>query len=162
MTIISLAKQKIKEANLLIKEKIPTYKEPIISYIKETKASSYWANIGNCNDGWGIHVSSLLFNKISPDKLEKRMLECMTHELLHTIPECQNHGKKFKHLCSLFYPLEVYSYREEFIEESLPKPKYLLKCSVCNYEYNYCRKPKYSAKNYVCKCGNRSLKLISI
>ena len=159
--ILSLAKQKIEEANLLIKEKIPSYKEPSISYLKETKASSYWANIGKCKDGWGIHISSLLFNGISPDKLEKRMLECMTHELLHTLPECQNHGKKFKYLCSLFYPLEIYSYKEELTAKSLPKSKYLLKCSVCNYEYRYYRKPRYSTENYVCKCGNRSLKLIS-
>ena len=162
----------IKESFIIIKEIHPNFILPNINYIKLTNAKSYWANIGrikNEENSWGIHLSKYNFSLIEYERDFHNMLySCMIHELIHTIPKCDNHGKKFKCICELIsqqYP-EYHPYKgEKFIKlkkENPQRPKYLLKCSVCNYEYKYCRKPKYSTENYVCKCGNKSLKLISI
>ena len=158
-------------ANSILKSIIPDYSFPHLEYIKWMNAKSYWANIGKIagkENVWGMHLSKLNFSLLK-DKcnFNKRMQDCILHELIHTIPECNNHKEKFKSICSLIthkYP-NLHPYKgENFVELKDEKsnsfsPKYLMKCSVCNYEYYYFRKPKYSIDNYMCKCGNKELKL---
>ena len=75
-----------------------------ISYIKITNATGYWANIGkDCNDNtrYGIHVSRI-FEKIPNEKdAILRLKSCLIHEIIHTIPGCENtHKGKFAKICN--------------------------------------------------------------
>ena len=156
----------IGEASNIIKEIYPEFLLPTIDYIKITNAKSYWANIGKTSTyGYGIHISKYLFNSIKNKSLLKdRFFGCIIHELIHTIPGCNNHKSKFKSICKQInknYPQYILQGNDKRIPLLfLSPPKYIMKCSVCNYEYYYFRKPKYPQEKYFCnKCGENQLKL---
>lgn len=160
----------LKNAYKILLEIIPNFQIPTISRIKLTNASSYWANIGrdiNTPDSFAIHISKT-FEKI-PDisKAKIRFQSCMIHEIIHTIPGCNNHGKKFKKVCHLInskYPEYQLQRTTSFEDFGIPKqtkiPKYICHCSNCNKEYIYFKKPKYPIFKYTCKCGSNKLELL--
>ena len=139
--------------------------KPNITYVKVTNAKSYWCNIKKESLGYRIHISKS-FELISDEKLaEERFCSSITHELIHTIPGCMNHGKKFKKICSILnnlYPklkLQTSTSGDDYgvkIEEKAPK--YIIKCNGCGKEYFYFRKPKYKLEDYsYTQCKNSTL-----
>lgn len=155
--------------NILL-DTIPNFKVPNISRIKLTNASSYWANIGrdrDIPDSFAMHISRT-FEKIpNPDRAEIRFHSCMIHEMIHTIPGCNNHGKKFKKMCSLVnkkypkYQIQTLTSSSEYgVDEESKTPKYICHCKDCNMKYFYFRKPNYDISRYICKCGKSNLELL--
>lgn len=155
----------------------PNYVEPGNINFIFTKAQSYWANIcqstgkaiGKHKD-FVIRIGSL-FNLISDEDLRiHRLNECMIHELIHTIPGCNNHGRKFKQLASrinLKYPkynIQTQTGVENYGITIAEQPKkYKIVCSHCGKTYYYTKKPKYSINEYQCSiCKSDKLKLIKI
>ena len=151
--------------NILI-ETIPNFKIPNISRVKITNASSYWANIGRDREtpnSFAIHISKT-FEKIpDPIRAENRFHSCMIHEMIHTIPGCNNHGKKFKRMCSLVnkkypkYQVQTSTSSEDYgIPRENKNPKYIIQCKECGKKYFYFKLPKYPISEYVCKCGKEN------
>lgn len=161
----------------VLKETYPPFIQPKINYYKLTNATSYWANIGKCKEdpnGYGLHISKL-FELIQDQKIaELKFYSCIIHEIIHTIPGCENnHGDKFNNICELInskypeYKIQT-SISNKYFKTDLPlnsnniQPKYILKCKSCGKEYFYFRKPRYDIKMYRCtvyNCGGK-LKLI--
>ena len=146
----ALIEQYIEDAKIIISRCYPSFIPPIIVKITISKARSYWAQIkhvdGNCYD---LKVSNL-FSEISDEHLlHKRLMSCMIHELIHTIPKCWNHGKVFKKMAALlnkYYPdFDIQTGTEGIafgIHESELKIKYVVKCSNCGTKSKYMRRPK--------------------
>ncbi|HIU26160.1 MAG TPA: SprT-like domain-containing protein [Candidatus Copromorpha excrementigallinarum] len=97
-------------------------------------------------------------------KCEERYIrETLAHEVLHTCPECQNHGKIWKEYAERMnkrygYNIKrVSSFEEMGLETPAQKPeiKYIIKCRKCGKEYPRqrftCVMKKIKA--YRCGCG---------
>ena len=155
-----------------ISKMYPAFKTPTINYVKVTNAKSYWANIGrdrNKPSGYGMHISRTFELIPDDEKAELRFKSCMIHEIIHTIPGCNNHGKKFKKICNIInkkfpeYKLQTKTSSEDFgVKREDKKPRYIVKCESCGKEYFYFRKPKYNIENYYCSCGKYKLKISNL
>lgn len=163
----------INNAHKVLKDVYLKYIEPNIWSIKITNATSYWANIGrdkSVKSRFGMHISRT-FEKIPDEQLAKLRFEtCMIHELIHTLPGCNNHGNNFKRIGRMVkrkypqYDICRCVSAEEFGVETKERPaRYIIKCEHCMHEYRYQRKPKYAVSEYKCsKCGSSELKLFSV
>lgn len=96
-------------------------------------------------------------------KAQIRLLSTITHELIHTIPGCMNHGSSFKYYAALVnerYPeLDIqrtHSMTEFGIKEK--EPTYIVQCGVCHRQWSYHRKPRCyeHLERYVCPICNLS------
>lgn len=164
----------IENAICVLSEVYPKFEKPNIWSVKITNATSYWANIGRdkkVRSRFGMHISKT-FEKIPDENLARLRFEtCMIHELIHTIPGCNNHGTNFKRVGYMVkrkypqYDISRCTSAEEFgvIPEEAKPAKYIIKCNHCKHEYNYRRKPKYAVSMYKCsKCGSNQLKLFCV
>lgn len=167
----------IENANKCLLSVYPTYKEPDNINIKFTKAEGYWAKICrsvsiNSSNEYNFNIQiGALFDKISDEKMRiLRLEECMIHELIHTIPRCNNHGPNFKRIAqriNIKYPrylIETQTATERYGLESTPiKKKYEIHCKDCGKIYYYGKKPRYDVSKYSCsKCGSDNLFLEKI
>lgn len=164
----------LNNGNKILKECLKSYNEPYIYKIEfKNKSKSYWAKVGkNSKEHFGYFLRiGGLFELIPDESIARNKFEStIIHELIHTIPGCMNHGKKFKRICNLVnykypqYKIQTSSSAEDFgIVESKPKVKYKIICSKCGKEYLYERKPKLDINRYRCSiCGNIKLELINI
>lgn len=147
---------------------------PKICEIKLTKASSYWANIQRIDGGkyYRLRVSSLVELIPSKELAQRRLEECMIHEMIHTMPGRFNHGEKFKAMCNKvnkkydgIYTIRTRNDCETYgiHREEKPKVKFEIKCEKCGKTYYYSRKPKYDISEYSCsKCGHKHLTIKNI
>ena len=164
----ALIEQYIDEAKIIISRCYPSFVPPTIVKITISRARSYWAQIkhvnGNCYE---LRVSNV-FNEIADEYLfHKRLMSCMIHELIHTMPKCWNHGTMFKRMAALinrYYPefdVQTGTVGEAFgIKEDVRVIRYVVKCANCGAESKYVRKPKIwqyiNKKNSpytCCRCG---------
>ena len=142
----ALIEQYIDEAKIIISRCYPSFVPPTIVKITISRARSYWAQIkhvnGNCYE---LRVSNV-FNEIADEYLfHKRLMSCMIHEVIHTMPKCWNNGTMIKRMAAL-----INRYYPEFV----------VKCANCGAESKYVRKPKIwqyiNKKNSpytCCRCG---------
>ena len=156
--------QCIDKANECLYSVYPRYKEPNYIDLEFSKAKTYWAKICksisfNDERNFTIRIGGL-FNLIKDrNKQLHRLQECMIHELIHTIPKCNNHGRNFKNMAiriAYKYP-EFNIQRETACEDFGIDPyerskKYAITCSKCGKQYYYCKKPKYHISQYKCTC----------
>lgn len=165
-----LIEEYIDNAKLIIDNCYSLFVPPTIVKITITKARSYWAQIKyvrkNCYE---LRVSNV-FNEIKNEQsFHNRLMSCMIHELIHTLPECWNHGKSFKTIANI-----VNKYHPEFniqtativkdvdIKESVLIIRYVVKCNNCGAESKYTRKPKIwqfletDSIPYYCRCCGKS------
>ena len=90
------------------------------------------------------------------------------HELIHCLPDCNNHGKEFKKYCTLINeklgynisrvgrPEEDYKKSNLEFKYELPKYKYIIKCESCHQIYYRQRMVKNFTKKYRCgKCRGK-------
>lgn len=89
------------------------------------------------------------------------------HELIHCMPYCNNHGKKFKENANLINKKLKYSIsrvgnkKEDFERSNLEyiediNYKYKIVCTKCNNSFYRNRLPKYFIKKYRCgKCNGK-------
>lgn len=160
--------------NQILHECLNSYCEPFIYKIEfKEKSKSYWAKIGRDskkNSGYFLRIGGL-FSLIPDENVAKiRFQSTIIHELIHTIPGCMNHGKRFKRICYLVnkkypqYKLQTSTGVEDLgIQLEEPIPKYKIICKCCGKEYLYQRKPKLAIDMYKCsKCGKSDLELVNI
>lgn len=85
------------------------------------------------------------------------------HELIHCLPECNNHGKYFKKYAKLindklgYNITRVGNKKEDFIKSGFqekfddePKSKYKIVCEKCNQTYYRQRLAKNFTRKYLC------------
>lgn len=85
------------------------------------------------------------------------------HELIHCLPECNNHGKYFKKYAKLindklgYNITRVGNKKEDFIKSGVqekfddePKSKYKIICEKCNQTYFRQRLAKNFTRKYLC------------
>lgn len=108
-----------------------------------------------CQDEYTIEISDrLLMDEVS----EEATFNTMIHELLHTCPDCMNHGKEWKHWANIINANTCYSIKrttscaEKGIEPIVKSPKYTVSCSGCNKKWYYNRAGTVVKKINRCKC----------
>lgn len=172
----SLIREYVTVAEQIINSCCPLH-PPVITTITISKAHSYWAQIKHVKDNhYELRVSEI-FNEITDEEqFHNRLLSCMIHEIIHTMPDCWGHGETFKKIASsinVTYPEfniatstdgTVYG-----IQDTNAIIRYIVKCANCGTESKYQRRPKvwkYVNKKtspYICcKCGKSKFKGIYI
>ena len=96
----------------------------------------------------------------------------MVHELIHTIPGCNNHGPNFKKYAGLInrhYPKynvsTYYKVDEEDSEVVSKTPKYIVTCETCgakSYFYRKCKTLDIISRCTCKKCKNSNFKVESL
>ena len=94
------------------------------------------------------------------------------HEIIHCLPDCNNHGKEFKRYCKLINeklgynisrvgrPEEDYKKSNLEFKQEIPAFKYVIECENCKQIYYRQRMAKNFTKKY--RCGKCRGKLIVI
>ena len=167
----------IDNANTCLYSIYKNYIEPRDIVIQFTKAKSYWAMItrSTCKPigkqlDFMIKISSLFDDIIDSGLRKLRLEECMIHELIHTIPGCNNHGTKFKRLAYRIgckypqYKIETQTSGERFgLPEYEPKYRYEIVCKHCGKSFYRCKKLKKPLTEYLCgNCGSDNLEIKNI
>lgn len=119
-----------------------------------------------CQDEYVIEISNrLLDDSIS----EEATFNTMIHELLHTCPNCMNHGKEWKKWADVINRNTKYNIKrttscaEKGIESVSRFPKYTVTCDICNAEWHYNRAGNVIQNLNRCKCpycNKRSLSYV--
>lgn len=147
---------------------------PTIVSVRISNACSYWGRIGRVRgtNAFKLSISREFERIVDVDLAQRRLEECLIHELIHTMPGRMNHGPKFKQICYLVnnkysgkYNIQTRtSYEDygEFIKREETKPKYEIVCPHCNRTYYYKRLPKYDISRYNCACGKDGLTIKNI
>lgn len=114
-----------------------------------------------CQDEYIIEISNrLLADEIS----EEATFNTMIHELLHTCPDCMNHGKRWKHWADIINSNTKYnikrtsSCQEKGIESISNMPKYTVTCNICNAKWYYNRAGRVVENINRCKCPYCNIK----
>lgn len=137
---------------------------PTIKEIKLVNSTSYYGEIQRKNNEYILRLSNV-FNNIEEKESLIQLQNTITHEYIHTLKGCWNHGDKFKKwrnkILKDFAPIDIIrdtsSHKEAF--NNLKTPKYIIKCEECEKEYLFYRKPKYSISDYTCSvCHSDNLK----
>lgn len=163
---IGMIEQNIDKAIDIIKEVYPQFNYLGFGKIKisRSRTTHAYVTLNRRTNTFEELTVSNIFNEFKDDNIAKeKLLITLVHELLHTIPGCQDHKGKWKVLADLvnkkhplfnigrtdsFYP---YLKDEEFTKAMKTKEAtWRLRCPVCGKVYKYTRKPKYSGRAYVC------------
>lgn len=161
-----------------IKSSYPAlYYTPHIKEIHLTNATGYFAQIKSVNNGqhYDLMVSKNIFEAIQDDcKQHTELVNTITHELVHTINKCWNHGPNFKRIANYLNSVSkgllniTTTTRASDLGldiSKVKKIKYKVICTHCGHEYMYTRKPKHNINDYVCSvCGfsGDSLQLVEL
>lgn len=86
------------------------------------------------------------------------ILNTLIHELLHTLPNCQNHGPQWKAYGKKIHKMtgiEISRLGELPIPASQLNYKYVIKCTNCGKEYGFARMSKVlnNLAYHNCGCG---------
>lgn len=114
------------------------------------------------NNKFTIEISGFALR----DALDKVLDEIIMHEIIHTFPNCYNHGKEFKRWADKInkiynYNIEIILKKQEWLEKSSRKPKYIFKCEKCGSLHYRFRKSYFTEhyELYSCKCGGKLIKV---
>lgn len=134
----------------------------IAGYKINTRAKKRW---GQCsyNSLYGeytIEISNRLLEDNVSDIATKTT---MLHEMLHTCPDCFNHGKEWQALANKVNKAYGYNIKRTTSSaekgvapaESVEKVHYILRCESCGAQWKYKRYSKIvqSAEHNNAKCG---------
>ncbi len=133
--------------------------------IAELKVSHTLNSYGDCrkisNLYYRIRVNKTLLEEASDDSIKNTII----HEMLHTCPDCFNHGKTWQAYANLVndaYPKycisRLGSYEETHVRlKNENNAKYVITCKSCGHKYFYyrnCRIVKLiSNNNDLCRCA---------
>lgn len=132
---------------------------PIDETIYLTRATKTYGKCERIDGGFAIHVS-----KYFKDNDESELMNMLVHEVLHTVPNCFNHGKSWKSAAELANKTFGYniSRLSNFEMANLTaadvkiQRRYTVVCLSCGNELYRERKSKLitHTHNYTCgKCG---------
>ena len=127
-----------------------------------SRAKKRWGQCQRTANGFLIEISNMLLDERSS---EDGLMNTILHELLHTIPGCLNHGKKWKAMADKVY--NAYGIRIKRLsnaaekgvaaELEVAKYKYFLRCPDCGKEFRYtrmCETVKHPERYYHTGCKN--------
>ncbi len=165
----SIIRDYIWKASEVLEECCPTYKRPEKLIITMSNAKSFWATVSKPAPNTIKVKVSRVFEQIPDDELfDRRLMGCMIHELVHTIPGCMNHQAPFKAQAAKInkiYPQYQVQRTTSMTEYGIPKRekapyKYAVICTKCGCTSSYRRLPQiwtYVNKGfspYTCsRCG---------
>lgn len=121
--------------------KVPIPRLIIDTSVTITSATSYYGLCRKRNGVYEIRLSK--YTLMLSEYVVRRIL---THELLHTLPGCMNHGKKWRGYASKVN--QAYGYDITRVSpEPFPVPidkayKYAIKCTSCGHTYYRHRRGK--------------------
>lgn len=108
-----------------------------------------------CEGEYTIEISDrLLADNVS----EEATFNTMIHELLHTCPNCMNHGKEWKYWADVINRNTCYNIKrttscaEKGIENIPKTPKYTVTCNKCGRRWFYNRAGSVIQNVRRCKC----------
>lgn len=157
--LINVCKIECKEQNIPISSSV-VFKT---SYRAKRTYGSCKPNL--VSNSYEITISSFLLDDSVPVNSVKMTI---LHELIHTCPGCQNHGKTFRKYAALLnkqynYDIKRTSSREErgitTPYNSNEEIKYVIKCKCCGNTYYRRRKSRLITKSYLYRCGKCGGKL---
>lgn len=102
-----------------------------------------------------IQISSRL---LADEIKEEATFNTMIHELLHTCPDCMNHGDKWKKWANIVNENTIYNIKrttssaEKGIEMPVKTPKYTVTCTDCGREWFYNRAGAVIQSIRRCRC----------
>lgn len=146
----------------------------ILKIEPNTRAKRRWGQCKKVPGGFEINISTRL---LVDDVDEKSLMDTVLHEVLHTCPNCMNHGKTWKEYARRLNKKFGYdikrctSSEEKGIEPTSREQdyKYIVKCENCNLKYYYLRRGEVirqiqaNPNHHRCSCGRcRSNKLVVI
>lgn len=163
------------QAQDILKKAYPEYTKVVFPKVRISKTRTKWASVKNQVTPWGIRPLELVISNIFeeiPDerKAALKLKNTLIHECIHTIPGCQDHGKKFKYIGKLVQKVDSEmiisraSAAEDF-DVVLPtrqkrEVKYVITCPDCGKQYFYKRMPRYHISTYscpYCHCSNLTI-----
>jgi predicted SprT family Zn-dependent metalloprotease len=135
-----------------------------IQFRVNTRAKARWGRCRRKDDGYIIEISVELLRE---DAYESGLENTILHELLHTCPNCLNHGSEWKRLAAKVnrvYGCNIKrtdSYQDKGLQEPVRKEapdKYLVVCQKCGASFG--RKKKSSLitepERFRCaRCGGK-------
>lgn len=107
----------------------------------------------NPNGTFTIQIAESL---LKDDVSEEATFNTIIHELLHTCPNCMNHGAEWKLWAEIVNRNTKYNIKrttscaEKGIEA--PAPKYIVACRTCNHKWHYNRAGSVIQNLSRCKC----------
>lgn len=121
-----------------------------------SRAKKRWGLCSLNPDGtFTIQIS----NRLLGDEIkEEATFNTMIHELLHTCPDCMNHGPKWKKWADIINKNTVYNIKrttssaEKGIEAPVKTPKYTVTCTDCGREWFYNRAGTVIQSIRRCRC----------
>ena len=142
---------------------IPTGK--ISSVRINRRAKKRWGMcIPNPNNTFTIEISEIL---LQDDVSNDALYDTVMHEVLHTAPNCLNHGKIWKKYASMInnaYGMNIKrttSAEEKNIADMVNNEyKYIIACPICGYQWKYIRYTKcvkYPNRYNHTGCSNEGL-----
>lgn len=130
------------------------------------RATSRWGNcrktIRNGKVVYSIQISHMLLDDGIP---KESLYNTIIHEIIHTCPNCMNHGQEWKKRAEAMKKVGYNIQRGESAEEKgvskeierkYIKPKYLLKCKGCGLEIGkqrMCEAVRFPQWYRCSKCG---------
>ena len=133
---------------------------PIADSIKvevNTRAKKRW---GLCtNNGNGTYTIQIAERLLQDDVSEEATFNTLIHEMLHTCPNCMNHGEHWHHWANeINYAYPQYNIKrtssceEKGIESTDSLAKYIITCNKCNHHWYYMRNCGVVKRVKRCKC----------
>ena len=142
--------------------------EKRITWSINNRATGRWGQCRKRNGRYSINISSVLLNENSN---EKDLINTVIHELIHTCPDCMNHGNTWKTYANKVnrkygYDISRTNRGDDnsakiMMENKITKSKYVCYCEKCGTEFYYqrwCNVTKYPERYKHTGCGG-SLKL---
>jgi len=143
---------------------------PTINYVLNTRAKK---RMGQCrskikNVYYEIELSKNYMDIYAKQNNFSEIKNTIIHEMLHTLPNCMNHGNQWQSYANtvnrkLGYKISrLASVDNEVKQEMVQKAKYHVICNECGQIYYHNRKTKYFDVLDRCSCHKckGSLKLI--
>lgn len=143
-----------------VKSKLESINIPVASnckFIVNSRAKRRWGRCIQNEDDFTIQVSSTLLDERNP---KSALHSTIAHELLHTCPDCMNHGNlwqeyadKVTRILGITVKTKMSSAEKNVAYQELPK--YLLKCKKCGHvfgRHRMCDSVKWPMF-FHCNCG---------
>lgn len=116
-----------------------------------------WGQCKRLPDGFRISINHLLVDGQHEDGLR----ETLFHELLHTCPDCMNHGQKWKQYastvkCATGYVIKRCNSAEEkglTPVDEVEGARYIFRCVSCGTLVTRQKRCRLVDKTYLFKCG---------
>lgn len=133
------------------------------SFKVNNRAKSRW---GSCAKQYGRYTIDINGELLNERNSEDGLINTLIHELIHTCPNCMNHGTEWKKWATLVYVMLGYdvkrcsSAEEKGVIEHTVTPvnyKYFFHCANCGMVFKNERECKFvrNYTHYRCSCGGK-------